>query len=418
MAEYLPSKRQSLACSRVVVCRHLYDISRLKNRPRPLNNVILYKWPADGPIRHNAYAGTVKMKTKPYKRHFADNDAMRTIAFICDMASTVSKALLVKLKKPGNDGWITIIFGAILGLATITIFVVMSRQDTKKAKTTPGCCASIYSNFLMMIATWCYYTGDNIAYLYDSSNPETEVYRVVSQILLLYGLMGFRFIPLFKINSTKCCSRCGSEVKGVNCNSCNCCVDCAGEITEKAKELHKKGKKWCTKSCSVDCIKKFKSMRKFATKPLTLAPEIDGWYTILSNITVKCTTSEYVGLWVAYTLVMIAIAAYLLASIPYKKGKKCECLCGCGSLYAVIVLVIIGCYLIADNEMPLNCVKSVECLPIDTMTYDFGPNCDKNNLVRLILSGIAVFIAIICISIFFGALLLESEDECEDVQDG
>ena len=323
---------------------------------------------------------------------------MRIAAFICDLLKgiVVEVTLLVMGKDATEDSQLLIegitmtIFSVLLVIITISQLIFESccvceknnrDCDCKTWQTSQGRCLNLVS-FLMLIATWSYFVGDNLTNFYNYESQD-ENFRRVSQVLLLIGLTGYRFIPKFQKFVYKC--------NGI----------------KKKKEDEDE---WLD-------VKKVKMV---ALETAILVPEIDAWFTVLTNITVTCSTGGRALSWIEYGLTMVALLVYIVAmaaSLKVDTSKRKTV----GLMFAAVVLGIgtVAAFILGDNAQPFDC--TIPCIPMTDIdrvnvtctsslespynilkgmfcansTVVLGPDCYENSKARVISLGVTAFCSIL-----------------------
>ena len=323
---------------------------------------------------------------------------MRIAAFICDLLKGI--AVEITLLLMGNDtpeySQLLIEVIALIICSGVLVIITISQMiyksccvceknnhgcDCKTCQTSQGCCLNLVS-FLMLIATWSYFVGDNLTnfYNYESQNKD---FRRASQVLLLVGLTGYRFIPKFQEFVYKC--------NGI-------------KIKEEDED------EWLD----------VKKVKKLVKETAVLVPEIDAWFTVLTNITVTCSTGGRALSWTVYGLTLVALFVYIIAQATSLKVDTSK-LKTVGLVFAAVVLGVglVAAFLLGDNAQPFDC--TITCIPMSDIDrvnvtctsslespYDIlkgtfrvnstvvlGPHCYDNSKARAISLGISVICSII-----------------------
>ena len=214
-----------------------------------------------------------------------------------------------------------------------------------------------------------YFLGDNLenlitTYPYlkcDPTNSNCGIRVTVASIyLLIFGIIGFRFIPLIE--------------KRVQ--------DISKVYGDEEKEEKKEDK-----------------YPFYATliETLGLIAEVDAWYTAMTSLSKdnvlksSCSTYITIAFWLAYAFIIIALLIYLpfkVVSFNKKKWKWKYC-----PQYAVLTIamaitfIIIVLYVLADNSEPFDC------------TFNCGTSTSKcsrdKDIVRLSLTLFVLVLTII-----------------------
>ena len=326
---------------------------------------------------------------------------MRITAFICDLLKgiVVEITLLVMGNDtPGNSQRL-IEFIALIVSFVLLIFITLAQLiyesccvcekdnhgcDCKTCQTNQGFCLNLASS-LMLIATWSYFVGDNLTnfYNYESQNKD---FRRASQALLLIGLTGYRFIPKFQEFVYKC--------NGI-------------KIKEEDED------EWLD----------VKKVKKLVKETAVLVPEIDAWFTIITNITVTCSTGGRALSWTVYGLTIVALLVYIVAQAASLKADTSK-LKMVGLVFSAVVLGVglVASFLLGNNAQPFDC--TITCIPMtdidrvnvtctsnlespispydtfkeifnENSTVVLGPDCYDNSKARVISLGISAICFII-----------------------
>ena len=140
-------------------------------------------------------------------------------------------------------------FGSVLVIVTFGLFLYETYKQTKVEKETNVAIVATVADFLMLLANYCYFIGDNITNFYTIQSKNASRYRYVSQYLLVIGLAGFFFVP----------------------------------------RLKKTVQKYYTKNDNEDMVK----VQNFTSNAIAMILEIDAFYTILTNTELECRTYFY-----------------------------------------------------------------------------------------------------------------------------
>lgn len=325
---------------------------------------------------------------------------MRIAAFICDLLKGI--AVEITLLVMGNDTpensqllievRALIAFSALLVIITLAQLIYASCCVCKKDNHRCDCKTKFVGSSLMLFATWSYFVGDNLTnfYNYESQNKD---FRRASQALLLVGLTGYRYIPKFQEFVYKC--------NGI-------------QIKEEDED------EWLD----------VKKVNKLVKETAVLVPEIDAWFTVLTNISVTCSTGGRALSWTVYGLTIVALFVYIIAqaaSLKVDTSKRKTI----GLVFSAVVLGVglVAGFLLGNNAQPFNC--TIPCIPMTDMDrvnvtctsnlespYDtfkgifnenstvvLGPDCYNNSKARVISLGVTAFcyvlpvIYIVCIKI-------------------
>ena len=315
---------------------------------------------------------------------------MRIAAFICDLLKgiVVEVTLLIMGKDATEDSQLLIeiitmtIFSVLLVIITISQMIYASCRVRKKDNRRCDCKTEFVGSSLMLFATWSYFAGDNLTNFYNYESQD-ENFRRVSQVLLLIGLTGYRFIPKFQKFVYKC--------NGI----------------KKKKEDEDE---WLD-------VKKVKMV---ALETAILVPEIDAWFTVLTNITVTCSTGGRALSWIEYGLTIVALLVYIVAMAASLKVDTSK-LKTVGLKFAAVVLGIgtVAAFILGDNAQPFDC--TIPCIPMTDIdrvnvtctsnlespynilkgmfcansTVVLGPDCYENSKARVISLGVTAFCSIL-----------------------
>ena len=215
-----------------------------------------------------------------------------------------------------------------------------------------------------------YFVGDNLenlitTYPYlkcDPTNSNCGIRVTVASIyLLIFGIIGFRFIPLIE--------------KRVQ--------DISKVYGDEEKEEKKEDK-----------------YPFYATliETLGLIAEVDAWYTAMTSLSKdnvlksSCSTYITIAFWLAYAFIIIALLIYLPFKVVSFNEKKCDCGEYClqytgQTIVMALTFIIIALYVLADNSEPFDCT-----LNCGTSTS----KCSKHeNIARLSLTSIVLALTII-----------------------
>lgn len=326
---------------------------------------------------------------------------MRITAFICDLLKGIVVEIILLVMgndTPGNSQRL-IEFIALIVSLVLLIFITLAQliyesccvckkdncdYDCKTWQTSQGCCLNLASS-LMLIATWSYFVGDNLTnfYNYESQNKD---FRRASQVLLLIGLTGYRYIPKFQEFVYKC--------NGI-------------KIKEEDED------EWLD----------VKKVKKLVKETAVLVPEIDAWFTVITNITVTCSTGGRALSWTVYGLTIVALFVYIVAQAASLKADTSK-LKMVGLVFSAVVLGVglVAAFLLGNNAQPFDC--TITCIPMTDMDrvnvtctsnlespispYDtfkeifnenstvvLGPDCYDNSKARVISLGISAICFII-----------------------
>ena len=287
---------------------------------------------------------------KPTPKFFFNE--LKTIAFIADaLNSLVFYAVAVSGISFGVLGLILI--GASL---VMLIYRCRSIYKSRKQSTNGGACCELMLQVLfgslMILSTTMYFVGDNLISFVTkykdlkcdpSDSNSTEVmtcgkHATVSSIyLLIFGIIGFRFIPLVE------------------------------KKTRRILKLYQNNNNNNTDN-------KQRLFYTTAIESLAIITELDAWYTALTTLTknsvFKSTCSNYIltGYWLAVFLIMIILGIYFALAIINIDNKKCtmkQCCnkkCTAEDHHSYIALMFTiwitsGLYILGDNKEPLDCYK-------------------------------------------------------------
>ena len=236
------------------------------------------------------------------------------------------------------------IFGIVLLLVSIVILLSKlcddeCKQSSFKFKKT--FCFGI----IMILSTTAYFIGDNLKNFTDAYLKYVQNYSsfitMVSIYLLIFGIIGFCFIPL---------------------------------IEKKVKDI--------SKGFRDDDEKEEKhSLYTILIKTLGLLVDIDAWYSAMTslNIVLKSPCSIYIMIifWLAYVFIIIALLIYLPFKIFSFNKKKCDREKYCPP-YTGLLIVIALTFLVTVMYIFVDNTDSFDCSFISTAIF-------KDNIVRLTL---------------------------------
>lgn len=264
------------------------------------------------------------MESREYKKTLKHFNGMRIIALLCDIVRGIISGIVKFTTKDESTSKtariILFVILTVLLFSTCTIFIIVMLIRDYKCEGRK--CKLIWYaqvNFSMVMATISYFVGDNLAEI-------DEKWRIASEILLIVGLTGFRFIPKFKEALCK-------------------------YYEEKEEEDEED-------AC--------KEVETFAIRNLALVPEIDGWYTAITNIVQECKANPILNsmLWMIFGSAVVQIGsiaiAYAAASIKRTDDKVSQCWI---RLLAANLIVLTIAFLIGDNVLPLGCIRAVNIIP-------------------------------------------------------
>ena len=225
---------------------------------------------------------------------------------------------------------------------------------------------------IMILSTMAYFLGDNLENLItmypylkcDPTNSKCGIRTTVASIyLLIFGILGFRFIPL---------------------------------IEKRVKDI--------SKAYSDEDEKKEGKHPFYTTliEALGLIAEVDAWYTAMTSLSKdnvlksSCSTYIKVAFWLAYSFIIIALLIYLSLKVISFSIKKCDfkeyqCHCQYTGLIIVMALtfIIIVLYVLADNSEPFNC------------TFNCGTSTSKCSRVKYIVQlSLTVIVLVLSIIIY------------------
>ena len=213
---------------------------------------------------------------------------------------------------------------------------------------------------LMIMSTSSYFLGDNLVYLLteykdlncDPNSTDTaetcgKKATVSSIHLLIFGIIGFRFIPL---------------------------------LEEKATHILKRRLNNGTDSSDIDDKTNF---YKTAIESFAMTTELDAWYTAIITVAkdkvFSSACSKYVlyGSCAAFVLGMIALGIYLLLTVIDFRCKQCTSdsseqkhrHCTAITFIYITLWITSGLYILGDNKHPLDCFE--ESIPTNIIHLTF-----------------------------------------------
>ena len=212
---------------------------------------------------------------------------------------------------------------------------------------------------LMILSTSSHFIGDNLVYLLteykdlncDPNSTDTETCgnnATVSAIhLLIFGIIGFRFIPL---------------------------------LEKKATHILKK---WHNNESGSSDIDDKTNFYKTAIEPFAMITELDAWYTAIIAVAkdrvFSSACSKYVlyGSWVAFGFAIITMGTYFLlkvidfwctstgSDIREQKHRHRAAI----ALIHITTWITSGLYILGDNKHPLDCYE--ESIPTNKIHFIF-----------------------------------------------
>ena len=245
---------------------------------------------------------------------------------------------------------VTVILFGILGIVLLLVSIVIllsklcgdeCKQSSFKFKKT------LCFGIIMILSTTAYFIGDNLknliitdAYLKYVQNYSSFI-TMVSIYLLIFGIIGFCFIPLIE-----------KRVKDIS----------KGYRDEDEKEEKH-------------------SFYTIPIKTLGLLVDVDAWYSAMTslNIVLKSLCSIYIMItfWLAYVFIIIVLVIYLPFKIFSFNKKKCDhekyCPPYTGLLIVIALTFIVTVMYIFDDNGDF-----FDCSFISTAIF-------KDNIVRLTL---------------------------------
>ena len=178
----------------------------------------------------------------------------------------------------------------------------------------------------MVIAIICYFIGDNLA-VFAKINKNSNTFRMLSQILLTAGVLGFRYLPIFKGYIYKYYNR-DVDPKTIDKKtkeSINGCINNTKACIDKTNECIYESKGWINKL--TDCYGLDERLIKDVTRrSVALVPEADAIYSLLENIFTNCSQRQEIVTWIATLAIPFALTPYIciqLFTVTSKTEKKC-----------------------------------------------------------------------------------------------
>ena len=239
------------------------------------------------------------------------------------------------------------------------------------------CAKTLCFGIIMILSTMAYFLGDNLdnlitMYPYlkcDPTNSKCGIRTTGASIcLLIFGILGFRFIPLIE-----------KRVKDIS--------KAYSDEEEKKEDKH--------------------PFYTTLIEALGLIAEVDAWYTAMTSLSEDnvlknpCSTLVKIAFWLAYVFIMIALLIYLPLKVVSFNKKKCDCKYCCQYTRLTIVMaltfVIVALHVLADNSEPFDC------------TFKCGNSTSKcsrdKDIVQLTLTVIVlvlssiIYILVFCLAI-------------------
>ena len=282
---------------------------------------------------------SIQERKNVYKQSLKHFNDMRIAAYALD----IIRGILIEFGKLFSNEIQSIELGAFIS-TTIALMIVLAvllfirscKDYSRENECTLSVNCYLFANFLMLVATMSYFTGDNLTDLYDTDTDinDAENFRIASQILLITGIAGFRLLPQFKENMYKCLEE-----------------DDENALDDSIKENDKKEDK--------ESIKETNVVQAYFNKNVALLPEIDAWYMAFINIFSTCSGTVTGAMWTAYGLAIIGTGAFLIAEISGDIQSLMKCNKAIIIIFGVIMFVATGLFLVSDNEMLLDC--TIKC---------------------------------------------------------
>ena len=292
-------------------------------------------------------------------------------------------------------------------------------SDDQKKKILISSCIKVIFRLSMIVSTTLYFIGDNLEHVYttytynsdllemsgsggSATKPDfacartrarVEQVALTSIYCLIFGIIGFRFIPLFEEKVLQICKVCQTN-------------DENNDYTKKLDDKENDDKTKCP--CYTALI----------TMLGTIA-EVDAWYTTMTTLRdgnvlkSSCSNSILIAVWIGFGLICFALIIYFLLIIVYFNDEKCasnwKC---CGNYTALIVfatslIFISAAYILGDNSEPFDC------------TINCGETNDKRrNIIHLVLisvstSGYIIFFIVSLCILFCEVKTLEKNNKVE-----
>ena len=346
-----------------------------------------------------------------HMQHLTYLNEFKTILFAVDLLNTLTSQSVAASgttsRLPSEICFV--LFTVFLGVATLGALIAKLIYDnctskvSSNKKTPCGILLYTLANIVALLFVWSYYVGDNLdnyirdygdrigCNATDSTNQCAKASHLFGTGLLVFGILGFRFIPVFELKvkrimllrkekrneaKEKATDQNAVELKNVNAEAKNGTDD-----TDLAKRVE-----------SITTGTKFYNI---GIEIIGTIPEVDGWYTALTEIidisSVACSTADFASNWLIYALLLTLLTLnFILTVIHFKYDFWKEKFYTLLLLLIVIVSVLIsGVYILADNAQPLNCV--------------FG--CEPNQSIRECNAAVArlVFV-VVCALLYIVAL--------------
>ena len=247
----------------------------------------------------------------------------------------------------------------------------------------------------MVSAIMCYFIGDNLRNFYKIKERPKD-FRIASQILLIVGVLGFRYVPIFKGYLYKCYNRdVDPETVGQTAKSIEGCI-------KKTK----------------DCIQSDnKLLKKIVRRSIVQVPEADAIYTLFENLFTNCSKGQLGATWTAIIGIPIILTPYVgiqlltIASNMKNKHKKWSS----SIIMTFLSVTLVATFMLSDNQKALNCIGGIKCIKINDMNelnalnvtcntthisndlfngtsseIVIGTKCEANNLFRVGLNLIQI----------------------------
>ena len=294
-------------------------------------------------------------KREIYSKSVNFFDDLKIIVFIVDLL----KGLIVSAIKASTTSYIKCINIndetrelAALSVAAFILFVIIHIKAyckcTEDKKRAPSHTKSnevywyYFSNFLMVGAVLCYFLGDNLKNFYKIEETPKN-FRIASQVLLIIGVLGFRYVPIFK----------GYLYKYYN-------KDVDPETTDDQ-----------TSKCAEECIKSCIELddRNIIRRSIVLLPEADAIYSLFENIFTSCSEGQKIATLIATLAIPLVLTPFIgIQTLSILSNRKSECKKWLKTIITTIITsLLLLSFMLSDNQMVLNCLGGIKCVRINNM---------------------------------------------------
>lgn len=217
---------------------------------------------------------------------------------------------------------------------------------------------------LTILAVTSYFIADNLLAVTDTNNA-----KIAAAVLLIIGVILLRLTPLFHRKFDIIMKKCPKVDRS--------CCDVALIAITSSKVNEEKNLAEHTSDTILNI--------------LGTITELDAWFTAATRlIGTDCTYPQLIGYFVTYAVMIAAFAFYLIFNFfAYSSSDLCSespqskrqhVAVGILSFSAIILALL---YIFADNEQPLDCLETFQCIDKSAMTK----TCLNNYIFRMVFLG-------------------------------